>query len=70
MFLDFPALLAMFSELQVFSGRKKQSSGSVHLDSPAPERRSGFRELERQTLQRCGRHRANSVKELQRKGKK
>lgn len=50
--------------------QEKPSYGSVHLDSAALERGSGFRELERRTtLQRCGRHWANRVKELERRGK-
>lgn len=59
----------MFSELQAFSGRKMWSYRAQFTLTAQPQRGSGFRELERHTLQRCGRHRANRVKELERRGK-
>ncbi|KAI9544984.1 hypothetical protein NQZ68_040387 [Dissostichus eleginoides] len=39
-----------------FFRQREVEPGSVHLDSPAPERGSGFRELQRKTLgQQCER---------------
>lgn len=49
--------------------KEEQLQGSVHLDSSAPERGSGFRELRRRAPQRCRRQTANEEKELERRGK-